>query len=337
MKTQTSLALLIICVFCAGSAFAQQALPPLPPEAENSSQEDSQDANWINKPRSINPGDILLNGAFTVGRTSVNASWIGNTLIGYTLTGENLLINNSKTAFGFSLAIDYTLKNNRFTVGAESGYSRASFYGDSVGTLPILLRFGYHFNVNSNSLDLYILAKAGLAMEFVFDNTNSGFGFGINAGGRYFFNNNLAFFAELGYDRNVIKESGIEYYESGYLNYNYIVTAVKFLSLGLTYRLALAGHDRKTQTLSSLPPPLPPAAQEPPPLPVQAAQTAPALPPAPKYTLVIGGKYYGPYEMEQLRKAVQQGSMTKNTFVWKEGMTQWQTAGTVRDLESLFR
>ena len=332
MKTQTSLALLVICVFYAGPVFAQQTPPPLPPEAENSSREDSQDANWIKEPRSINPGDIFLNGAFTVGRTSVNVSWVGNKL-----TGEILWINDSKTAFGFNFAIDYTLKNNRFTVGAESGYSSVSFYGYPFRTLPILLRFGYHFNVTSNSLDLYILAKAGIAMGFVFDNTYSGFGFGINAGGRYFFNKNLAFFAELGYDRNVIKESGIEYYEFGYLNYEYTAIAAKFLSLGLTYRLALTGHDRKTQTASSLPPPLPPTAQEPPPLPVQAAQTAPALPPAPKYTLAIGGKYYGPYEMEQLRKAVQQGSLTRETYVWKEGMTQWQTAGTVSELASLFK
>ena len=44
-----------------------------------------------------------------------------------------------------------------------------------------------------------------------------------------------------------------------------------------------------------------------------------------------------PKHIEQLRQAVQRGSLTRDTFVWKEGMTQWQAAGTVSELDFLFR
>jgi hypothetical protein len=58
--------------------------------------------------------------------------------------------------------------------------------------------------------------------------------------------------------------------------------------------------------------------------------------PASRYFLSVNGQNYGPYEMDQLRQMVQQGTLTRETLVWKEGMAQWTAAGTVQELAPLF-
>jgi hypothetical protein len=68
--------------------------------------------------------------------------------------------------------------------------------------------------------------------------------------------------------------------------------------------------------------------------------TAKSVPPplslSSQYNVVINGQNYGPYEMDQLKQMVQQGSLTRETLVWKEGMAQWAAAGTVQELLTLF-
>jgi len=59
----------------------------------------------------------------------------------------------------------------------------------------------------------------------------------------------------------------------------------------------------------------------------------PVLPTALKYRVAIS---YGPYDMDQLRQMVQQGTLTRDTPIWREGMTQWVAAGTIQELSSLF-
>jgi len=95
-----------------------------------------------------------------------------------------------------------------------------------------------------------------------------------------------------------------------------------------TQTTALPPASTQTQTVS-----LPPAAA---PAPAASTPVPPPLPQTSKYIVHINGVNYGPYEMAQLRQIVQQGSLTKDTLVWKEGMAEWATAGTVSELASLF-
>ncbi|MDR1900767.1 MAG: DUF4339 domain-containing protein [Treponema sp.] len=55
-----------------------------------------------------------------------------------------------------------------------------------------------------------------------------------------------------------------------------------------------------------------------------------------RYSIAINGQSQGPYEPAVLRQMVQQGTLTRETLVWKEGMAQWAAAGTVQELASLF-
>jgi hypothetical protein len=55
-----------------------------------------------------------------------------------------------------------------------------------------------------------------------------------------------------------------------------------------------------------------------------------------RYSIAINDQSQGPYEPAVLRQMVQQGTLTRETLVWKEGMAQWAAAGTVQELASLF-
>lgn len=48
------------------------------------------------------------------------------------------------------------------------------------------------------------------------------------------------------------------------------------------------------------------------------------------------GAQSGPFSMSQLQSLVQQGKMNSNTYVWKQGMANWDMAGNVAELKSLF-
>jgi hypothetical protein len=72
-------------------------------------------------------------------------------------------------------------------------------------------------------------------------------------------------------------------------------------------------------------------------IPSLSVQAPPPLPPAIKYSIVISDVIYGPYEMDQITQMVQKGTITKETLIWKEGMSQWQPAGLVSDLRDIWR
>lgn len=80
----------------------------------------------------------------------------------------------------------------------------------------------------------------------------------------------------------------------------------------------------------------------------QMPQTPPmpgmgGMPPMPgsvpqvSYMVGINGQQYGPCDWNQLQQLVQQGQLTHQTYVWKQGMPQWQMAGEVQELASLFQ
>lgn len=66
------------------------------------------------------------------------------------------------------------------------------------------------------------------------------------------------------------------------------------------------------------------------------AMQAPPPVPTIQYMVANNGQQSGPYNMQQLQQMVQNGQMTKDTYVWKQGMPQWELAGNVQELSSLF-
>jgi membrane protease subunit (stomatin/prohibitin family) len=67
----------------------------------------------------------------------------------------------------------------------------------------------------------------------------------------------------------------------------------------------------------------------------QGMQAPPPIPQV-QYTLNIGGQNMGPYNLQQMQQMVQQGQMTAQTYVWKQGMANWEMAGNVQELATLF-
>lgn len=69
-------------------------------------------------------------------------------------------------------------------------------------------------------------------------------------------------------------------------------------------------------------------------------QTAPGAVPPPiptvAYHVAVNGQATGPFDATTLAQMVASGQLTANSLVWKNGMAQWATAGTVDELKNLF-
>lgn len=67
-------------------------------------------------------------------------------------------------------------------------------------------------------------------------------------------------------------------------------------------------------------------------------QTMQTPPPVPQiaYMVSVNGQQSGPYNLQQLQQLAQTGQLTVQTYVWKQGMTNWELAGNVQELSSLF-
>ena len=61
-------------------------------------------------------------------------------------------------------------------------------------------------------------------------------------------------------------------------------------------------------------------------------------PPMPnvQYHISVNGQQMGPFQMLQLQQMAQSGQLTQQTYVWKPGMANWEFAGNVPELASLF-
>lgn len=76
--------------------------------------------------------------------------------------------------------------------------------------------------------------------------------------------------------------------------------------------------------------------------PAMPGMGAPAMPgmkaqvPQVQYMVGVNGQQAGPFDWNQLQMLVQQGQLTQQTYVWKQGMPQWDFAGNVQELQSLF-
>ena len=80
----------------------------------------------------------------------------------------------------------------------------------------------------------------------------------------------------------------------------------------------------------------------------QMPQTPPmpgmgGMPPMPgsvpqvSYMVGVNGQQVGPCDWNRLQQMVQQGHLTHQSYVWKQGMAQWQMAGEIMELAPLFQ
>lgn len=65
-------------------------------------------------------------------------------------------------------------------------------------------------------------------------------------------------------------------------------------------------------------------------------QNTPPPPPQIQYSVSVNGQTAGPFNWQQLQQMVQNGQLSKNTHVWKQGMAGWELAGNVQELANLF-
>lgn len=56
-----------------------------------------------------------------------------------------------------------------------------------------------------------------------------------------------------------------------------------------------------------------------------------------QYYIGINGQQYGPCDWNKLQQLVQQGQLTQQSYVWKNGMAQWEFASNVAELAPLFQ
>ncbi len=68
----------------------------------------------------------------------------------------------------------------------------------------------------------------------------------------------------------------------------------------------------------------------------QGMQAPPPPPPPAAYHVLINNVQQGPFGIQQLQAAIQQGQLTAGTLVWKPGMAQWAKAGEQPDLAGFF-
>ena len=69
---------------------------------------------------------------------------------------------------------------------------------------------------------------------------------------------------------------------------------------------------------------------------MQQQQNSPPPPTTIAYSISVNGQTAGPFNLQQLQQMVQNGQLTTNTHVWKQGMAGWEIAGNVLELSYLF-
>lgn len=69
---------------------------------------------------------------------------------------------------------------------------------------------------------------------------------------------------------------------------------------------------------------------------MQGAMNTPPPMPNVQYLVSINGAQSGPFGIQELQMMAQGGQITPQTYVWKQGMPNWDFAGNVAELSSLF-
>jgi hypothetical protein len=66
-----------------------------------------------------------------------------------------------------------------------------------------------------------------------------------------------------------------------------------------------------------------------------SSQAPPPVPAGESFYLVVDNVQAGPFGEEHLEKMAKNGLLTRDTLVWKSGMTAWQKAGTVPEINKI--
>ena len=69
--------------------------------------------------------------------------------------------------------------------------------------------------------------------------------------------------------------------------------------------------------------------------PIQPGTTPPPIPTI-AYNVAVNGQATGPFDLNVLKQMVTTGQFTVDSLVWKQGMAQWQKAGTIDELKEVF-
>lgn len=69
--------------------------------------------------------------------------------------------------------------------------------------------------------------------------------------------------------------------------------------------------------------------------PIQSGTTPPPIPTI-AYNVAVNGHATGPFDLNVLKQMVTTGQFTVDSLVWKQGMAQWQKAGTIDELKAVF-
>ena len=67
-----------------------------------------------------------------------------------------------------------------------------------------------------------------------------------------------------------------------------------------------------------------------------APSTPPPLPGATLFFVAVNGQQNGPFDLSTLGQMARTGSLTRESYIWKQGMTDWSAAGAVPELASVF-
>jgi hypothetical protein len=62
----------------------------------------------------------------------------------------------------------------------------------------------------------------------------------------------------------------------------------------------------------------------------------PPIPQERSFHVAQGGQPSGPFPLAELRRQIQAGELTRASLVWTEGMSGWESAGSVAELAPLF-
>ena len=68
---------------------------------------------------------------------------------------------------------------------------------------------------------------------------------------------------------------------------------------------------------------------------LKKSKTTPPPLPISKFYVAVSGKEEGPFDLETLHIMAQEGKITKESLVWKEGMKQWKPASGIKELDGI--
>lgn len=98
--------------------------------------------------------------------------------------------------------------------------------------------------------------------------------------------------------------------------------------MGMGMGFAMANQMGQAFTQQQPPQSTQPSAAGPPPV--------PGAPPALSFFVAVNGQQTGPFNMDTLKQMAGKQELTKESLVWREGMSNWQPAGDLGELKDVF-